>query len=127
MPFESLTADKSRMQHEMTGHVLLTIHNHLVLTSFLSAIRSSILDGSFPSRYARFLARYATAPAGEYPCLVSARATCAKVDEERGRGRDKRKAATGEVKEGQAVVVEELESMSLADQDAALAKGARDA
>lgn len=97
----------------MTAHVLLTIHNHLVITAFLSRIRAAIVSDSFASQYDAFFATYPEVVDGEYPCLVSARRDHAKVESERGKGRDKRKARPGP---GTGTPLDEVESMSLADQ-----------
>lgn len=74
--------------HEMTAHVILALHNHLVMHSFFGAIRNLLAmgDGSFESEVERFFAAYEEAERGAYPCVLEAKEEWTRVDRERGKG-----------------------------------------
>lgn len=83
--------------HEMTAHVILALHNNIVMHNFFASIRRLIArnDGSFEAELERFFERYEDCPApldGQYPCVVEAKVGWQIVNKERGKGslKDKR-------------------------------------
>lgn len=79
--------------HELTAHVLLALHNQVVMHNFFSAIRT-VLEAddtgvAFASAVDAFFAMYEEGTAfsgGRYPCLVAAQEGLAKVNSVRGKG-----------------------------------------
>lgn len=75
--------------HEMTAHVILALHNSLVMHAFFASIRNLLAlgDGSFEREVEHFYAAYEEpAPGLPYPCIEGARREWVRVDKERGKG-----------------------------------------
>lgn len=76
--------------HELTAHILLTLHNTRVLNAFMASIRSAISQGGDAFRQAcdRFFDTYTEPPPGELPqCQKESTLAKALVSKERGKGR----------------------------------------
>lgn len=92
--------------HEMTAHVILALHNHLVMSAFFTSIRELLAQGSdaFELEVIRFFDTYEEGRAfsgGQYPCLKLARIECELVDRQRGKGslKEKSRLAAAETQE----------------------------
>lgn len=117
--------------HEMAAHVLLALHNHAHMASFMVQVRQSILDGTFERRRERFESTYrrestlesrrwqglggtqGDSALGSYACIASAAHSRAQVHAERGKGSLKerrRKDASPSELEKELVVRDRLES-----------------
>jgi hypothetical protein len=84
--------------HEMTAHVILALHNSLVMHNFFSAIRRLLEDedaGAFAREVDRFFETYEGGTpfsGGNYACVVAAQKELESVDTARGKGSLKLKA-----------------------------------
>lgn len=81
--------------HELSAHILLSLHNGRVMSAFMQRIRNLIskVDGTFERQCDAFAARYYEPGPGEMaPCLAAGLKGKAAVNAERGKGRDKGKA-----------------------------------
>lgn len=81
--------------HELSAHILLSLHNGRVMAAFMHRVRDLIskADGSFERQCDAFAAYYHEPTPGELaPCLAAGLQGKAAVNSERGKGRDKGKA-----------------------------------
>ncbi|GAA5925338.1 uncharacterized protein JCM15063_004997 [Sporobolomyces koalae] len=79
------------LAHEMTAHVILSIHNQLVMQAFMSSIRRVLVtDGprAFEQQVERFEEAYRdrTESQEEYECVERAKVAWTEVDLARGKG-----------------------------------------
>lgn len=101
--------------HEMTSHVILALHNNLVMQAFFASIRNLLAlgDESFEKEVERFAETYGEAEAdGMYPCVRSAKGEWERVDKERGKGSLKEKLRLDEV---EAEMMEGKEQMAVTE------------
>lgn len=78
--------------HELSAHILLTLHNTRVVNAFLAQIQNLISTGddTFQQQCDLFNSRYAEpAPGQPLPCTKASLEAKARVDKERGKGRTK--------------------------------------
>lgn len=106
--------------HEMTSHVILALHNNIVMHNFFGRIRDVIAkgNGAFEDEVARFFEFYEDCADGEghYPCLLAAKLEWVKVDKERGKGSSKDKRALDAAKSA-VKAAEDTERMALREND----------
>lgn len=101
--------------HEMTSHVILALHNHLVMQAFFASIRNLLAlgDASFEKEVERFFATYDEVETdGMYSCVRSAKSEWERVDKERGKGSLKEKLRLDEAEAG---LVEGKEQMAVTE------------
>lgn len=80
-------------QHELTSHIILAIHNQIIMHNFFSSIRTLLASeeaGKFEKEVERFMITYEESESGgDYKCLREAKDDYRKVHLNRGKGSGK--------------------------------------